>query len=334
MKEATHVSECGKVFYKDITTTSHRFTVKGVNGEWYLGAGEPPLPHHPIEKNPINYFISDQWFDSISKRHPIIKISMTDIMYEHLKDEAFSNVTLTSDEARKSYAGMKIHYLIGDQPLIKLETEVCETEYHFNDGVFTEVFRPYLPKKTMHDLMTDLETLDNGPQSVILSIGAVFFDPETGELGEKFYSTIDLESSINCGSVSASTIKFWMNQSDSAKKASFTGGDDLSKVLNDFEHFIREHSSVDKVELWGNGATFDNVILAHAYDQLGIDTPWKHWNNRDVRTVVKLGRDLLNINPKKDIKFEGVQHNALDDAIHQVKYVSEIIKGLNHGSSN
>ncbi|MCV5360349.1 3'-5' exoribonuclease, partial [Escherichia coli] len=39
----------------------------------------------------------------------------------------------------------------------------------------------------MKHLMIDLETMDNKPTSAIASIGAVFFDPETGEMGEQFY---------------------------------------------------------------------------------------------------------------------------------------------------
>lgn len=35
----------------------------------------------------------------------------------------------------------------------------------------------------MKHVMLDLETMGNGPRAAIVSIGAVFFDPLTGELG-------------------------------------------------------------------------------------------------------------------------------------------------------
>ena len=34
------------------------------------------------------------------------------------------------------------------------------------------------------------------------------------------------------------------------------------------------------------------------------------------------------LNPKKDMPFVGVRHNALDDSIHQAKYVSAIIQKI------
>ena len=35
----------------------------------------------------------------------------------------------------------------------------------------------------MNHLMVDLETMGNGPYAPVISIGAVFFDPNTGETG-------------------------------------------------------------------------------------------------------------------------------------------------------
>lgn len=72
---------------------------------------------------------------------------------------------------------------------------------------------------------------------------------------------------------------------------------------------------------------FDNVILRNAYGAVGLEPFWKHWNNRCVRTVVELGRNA-GIDPKKTLQFEGEPHNALDDAIHQAKYVSIIHQHL------
>ncbi|EAX3581667.1 3'-5' exoribonuclease, partial [Salmonella enterica] len=70
--------------------------------------------------------------------------------------------------------------------------------------------------------------------------------------------------------------------------------------------------------------SFDNVILRHAANKVGLLSPmWNYWNDRDVRTVSALAKALgLNIN--NIIKFEGVKHHALYDAIHQAKIVSYV----------
>ena len=46
----------------------------------------------------------------------------------------------------------------------------------------------------MNDVMVDLETLSTKPNAAIVSIGAVFFDPKTGELGDTYYQVIDIET--------------------------------------------------------------------------------------------------------------------------------------------
>ena len=36
----------------------------------------------------------------------------------------------------------------------------------------------------------------------------------------------------------------------------------------------------------------------------------------------------IGFDPKRDMRFEGTRHSALDDAIHQAKYVSAIWQKL------
>ena len=67
------------------------------------------------------------------------------------------------------------------------------------------------------------------------------------------------------------------------------------------------------------------MILGNAFNRFDFVTPWKFWNDRDVRTVVELGQSYFNFYPKRDMPFTGVRHNAVDDAKHQVKYVHAIL---------
>lgn len=101
----------------------------------------------------------------------------------------------------------------------------------------------------------------------------------------------------------------------------------ISAALIKLNTFILDNNNIDKVQVWGNGATFDNVIMRTSYDRENIPCPWHFANDRDVRTIVELGR-AVGINPRRDIPFEGDMHNALADAKHQAKYVSAIWKRL------
>ncbi|WP_444654889.1 3'-5' exoribonuclease domain-containing protein [Citrobacter portucalensis] len=180
-------------------------------------------------------------------------------------------------------------------------------------------------------LMVDMETMGNSPDAPIVSIGAVFFDPSTGNTGAEFYQVVSLESSMSFGmKPDASTIQWWLKQSSEARSAILV--DEAMGLLETLEllaDFIAENAANGShtVQLWGNGCSFDNVILRRAYAL--TDTPFTvpYWNDRDVRTMVELGKSV-GINPRFDIPFEGEMHNALSDARHQVKYVSAIWQRL------
>lgn len=180
-------------------------------------------------------------------------------------------------------------------------------------------------------LMVDMETMGNGPDAPIVSIGAVFFDPSTGNTGAEFYQVVSLESSMSFGmKPDASTIQWWLKQSSEARSAILvdeTMG--LRESLELLADFIAENAANGShtVQLWGNGCSFDNVILRRAYAL--TDTPFAvpFRNDRDVRTMVELGKSV-GINSCFDIPFEGDMHNALSDTRHQVKYVSAIWQRL------
>lgn len=180
-------------------------------------------------------------------------------------------------------------------------------------------------------LMVDMETMGNSPDAPIVSIGAVFFDPSTGNTGAEFYQVVSLESSMSFGmKPDASTIQWWLKQSSEARSAILVDeAMGLHETLELLADFIAENAANGShtVQLWGNGCSFDNVILRRAYAL--TDTPFTvpFWNDRDVRTMVELGKSV-GINPRFDIPFEGEMHNALSDARHQVKYVSAIWQRL------
>ncbi|EHQ3307271.1 3'-5' exoribonuclease, partial [Escherichia coli] len=59
--------------------------------------------------------------------------------------------------------------------------------------------------RTCDHLMIDLETMGKNPDAPIISIGAIFFDPQTGDMGPEFSKTIDLETAG--GVIDRDTIK-------------------------------------------------------------------------------------------------------------------------------
>ncbi|HHQ1810088.1 TPA: 3'-5' exoribonuclease domain-containing protein [Escherichia coli] len=179
--------------------------------------------------------------------------------------------------------------------------------------------------RTCDHLMIDLETMGKNPDAPIISIGAIFFDPQTGDMGPEFSKTIDLETAG--GVIDRDTIKWWLKQSREAQSAIMTDEIPLDDALLQLREFIDENSGEFFVQVWGNGANFDNTILRRSYERQGIPCPWRDYNDRDVRTIVELGK-AIDFDARTAIPFEGERHNALDDARYQAKYVSVIWQKL------
>ncbi|EEW2616070.1 3'-5' exoribonuclease [Escherichia coli] len=179
--------------------------------------------------------------------------------------------------------------------------------------------------RVRHHLMIDLETMGKNPDAPIISLGAIFFDPQTGEMGPEFSKTIDLDTAG--GVIDRDVIKWWLKQSREAQSAIMTDEIPLDDALLQLREFIDENSGEFFVQVWGNGANFDNVILRRSYERQGIPCPWRYCNDRDVRTIVELGK-AIDFDARTAIPFEGERHNALDDARYQAKYVSAIWQKL------
>ncbi|MDM3275507.1 3'-5' exoribonuclease, partial [Citrobacter sp. Ce119] len=152
-------------------------------------------------------------------------------------------------------------------------------------------------------LMVDLETMGSGPDAPIVSIGAVYFDPSTGNTGAEFYQVVSLESSMSFGmKPDASTIQWWLKQSSEARSAILVDeAMGLRETLELLADFIAENAANGShtVQLWGNGCSFDNVILRRAYALAETPFAVPFWNDRDVRTMVELGKSV-GINPRFD----------------------------------
>lgn len=168
----------------------------------------------------------------------------------------------------------------------------------------------------MNDIMIDLETLGVVPQSPIVSIGAVFFDIEKGLLGNTFYMALRLKDQLEAGrKIDAETLKWWMGQSDAAKKVFNEKAQPTTGVLNTFGQWIKMNKASPRVNVWGNGSTFDISMLEDILRQLNIGIPWGFSDVMDLRTFKRF------VAGGQAVPKIGVAHNALDDAISQAKYV-------------
>lgn len=181
----------------------------------------------------------------------------------------------------------------------------------------------------MTHIMIDLETLGTTYHAPVLAIGAVVFDPDTGEIGKKFYGTIDMAEAVKHGRTDGATVRWWLQQSEAARQQIITGKHSPEFVFDKFYDYLTQFG--EDIKVWGNGSTFDITILEFAFPRILEKTaPWKFWNVRDCRTIKELASGV--------VVFEGTRtgthHNAIDDACHQAAWVSNAWQALRNITRN
>ena len=171
-------------------------------------------------------------------------------------------------------------------------------------------------KDSIHG-MIDLETLGTGSNSVVVSVGLVAFNISTGEILAELDIGLNLNQQIKTGGViDGDTLEFHFAQApDSIQKMAQRKVLDVKEGLDLISNFIKANNITT---LWGNGATFDNVILRNLYARHLKVFPLGFWADRDLRTAV----DIYNIDART-VPFEGIKHYCLDDARHQVKLLTD-----------
>ena len=161
------------------------------------------------------------------------------------------------------------------------------------------------------DLMIDIETLGIANNAHVLSIGMVWFDinhPDE-EIIETpiIYPIMDQPHS----QIDEETEQWWMKQSAEARQVF---ADTIERVSLSSAAAVVASAAHDAHRIWAKDPDFDCVILDNFIrSYLNRDIKWPFWKNRSVRTMLDVYTEA------KQLPFEGVQHNALADAVHQAK---------------
>ena len=167
-------------------------------------------------------------------------------------------------------------------------------------------------------LMIDMETLAVSPRAVILSLGAVHFDPYGDQIYDELYFKIDLDDQDKLNrEIDPNTIEWWGKQDTAIMEEAFSS-DNRIPLIEAVERFHKFSWGCDK--FWSHGATFDLVIIEDLYRQLNKPLPWNYWQLRDTRTLFDLGHDPEMTKESK--------HDALADARRQAIGVQNIFRKL------
>ena len=169
------------------------------------------------------------------------------------------------------------------------------------------------------DIMIDLETLDNRPEAVVLTIGAVRFDPRGTGVVERLElrPTIEEQTEIHNRTISEDTLQWWAQQSPDALEEALgdRGRQPFAECMETLYKFCWNRRAV-----WSNGATFDIVMMEHAWRQTSsrvVQIPWQFWTIRDTRTLYEVA------GVKLQSAGHVTSHKAVEDAERQAIVVQE-----------
>lgn len=168
----------------------------------------------------------------------------------------------------------------------------------------------------MNHIMLDLETLGNGNDAVILSIGAVKFTAD--EITDRFHVAIDpLTCQLFGLKIDAATVMWWLDNERQEARDALLGNTqiDLPSALTGFAEWVGPES----MPMWGCGSTFDNVIMRNAYKACGMVYPISYRHDYCYRTMKNLVAGI-------EVPRVGVHHDALDDAEYQATHLQAIAR--------
>lgn len=175
-------------------------------------------------------------------------------------------------------------------------------------------------------IMIDIETTGRKPGCHVLSIGAVYFDLENGvatEPEKQFYERIFLETRFGIHN-DPETMMWWREQPKEVRDEAFGGTELPRNVLGRFVNFVlKAKDNGAKLQVFSNHSQFDFPILEEYMDRFFISEPWKYL---EVNCYATLANQIPRIEKPK---FEGVKHNALNDAINQARHCVELLRFLN-----
>jgi hypothetical protein len=179
----------------------------------------------------------------------------------------------------------------------------------------------------------DIETLSLKKDALVLSVGVVIFDAESGLRKARYELFLDPKAQPN-RDISPSTVRWWfadqplalLNVVHGLSAAMKTDASYVEFNLNPAElasKLAGIWATHSPEEVWFKGPQFDEVVLQSLLDG---NVPWKYDAVRDMRTLEK---KFGHVAPPTNIL--PVAHDALEDADAQADRIVDIMGAISRG---
>ena len=176
----------------------------------------------------------------------------------------------------------------------------------------------------------DVETLGKESNSVMLSMAAIYFDPETKPSYEDLYNSaffvkFDVEDQVKRldRKIGKTTMQWWAKQCDIVKAKSLKPNKAVDVKFEDGYEAMRkwaESKKDDQCYVWARG-NLDQLVLDSFEEQLEIKPIWPFNRWRDVRTAIDILYNTSNgycpVNYKGfSAESKVIKHNPVDDCAY------------------
>ena len=173
-------------------------------------------------------------------------------------------------------------------------------------------------------IMCDIETTGVKPdRNHIIQICAVRFNLKTGEYDPNLFEVCLNPNTASWRNQDPSTMTWWQDPErqpiyDSIIEKSF----DSKIAIQAFAHWLGKERSV----FWSNRNGFDYMFLQSYFADCGVPFPFKFWDSKDLLSYTEGLCNGANVPfiKKNSLEFFGQKHNAIDDTLHQLKYLLHV----------
>lgn len=162
--------------------------------------------------------------------------------------------------------------------------------------------------------MVDIETTGTDPaHAAIIQIAAVGFSlSDKTVYTERMYDRCLIPPANRFWDEST---RSWWQKHSPVLEGIMPRMEDSQAVMNNFHSWLMEFGHV---RLWAKPTSFESPFLESYFRQFGLQNPFKYYESVDLNSYIRgrgHDRDVF----WKEIPFEGPEHNALFDVLHQIK---------------
>ena len=173
------------------------------------------------------------------------------------------------------------------------------------------------------DIMVDIESTGTQPEHTnIIQIAAYRFNLETGDVDPKAFDQCLIPLPTRFWDEDT---RMWWSKMPDVLDGIWSRMKPARQVMEALTMWaVKDNEAASSLRFWGKPTHFDHSFISSYYREVGLPNPFHFRNAIDQNSWIR-ARYFPEEAPRieKELDFIGHEHNARDDALHQVRVVLE-----------